>query len=86
MKDNVRKLEPHQLPIRFDEIKYMCQRYPYLVLKNKNGFTVMIRSKVIMNTSVFINTDLTTTWVDVIGVTWFDYFLIRIRLRHADQL
>lgn len=86
MKNNQVILDPHQMPIRFDEIKYMCKRYPYLVLKNKKGFTVMMRSKIIMNTSVFINTDLTTTWVDVIGLTWIDYFLIRLNLRHAYQL
>jgi len=86
MKDTKIRTVGHALPVRFNEIKYMCNKYPYLVLSNKNGFTVMMRSKIILDTSVFINTDLTTTWVKVKGLTWIDYFLIKIRLRHADQL
>ena len=72
------------MPIRFDEIKYMCHKYPWLVLTNKNGFTVMMKSKTILDTSGYINTDLTTTWIHITGVTWLDYFMIKIRNYYAN--
>jgi len=83
-KKDFRKLPT--LPLRFNEVKYMCGKYPYLLLTNKTGFTVMMKSKIILNTSVFINTDLTTNWQTIKGISWINYFLIKYHLRHADQL
>lgn len=76
----------NQAPLRFTDIKYFCDHYPFVVLKNKNGFVTMMKSKVILNTSAFINTDLTTTWIEITGVTWLEFILISLRLVHANKL
>jgi hypothetical protein len=73
-------------PLRFTEIKYFCNHYPFVILKNKNGFVTMMKSKVILNTSAYINTDLTTSWSEITGVTWFEFILISMRITHADKL
>jgi len=78
--------KPIALPLRFTEIKWFCQKYPFVILKNRNGFVTMMRSKHILKESVYINTDLTTTWIEITGISWIEYILISMRVIHADQL
>jgi hypothetical protein len=47
---------------------------------------MIMRSKQILKESAYINTDLTTTWIEIIGIGWIDYFLIKMRVINADQL
>ena len=74
------------IPLRFDVIKFFCVKYPFVILKNRNGFVMIMRSKQILKESAYINTDLTTTWIEIIGIGWIDYFLIKMRVINADQL
>jgi len=76
----------NKAPLRFNEIKYFLLKYPFVILSNAHGFTTLQRSKEILNTSVLIHSDLTTNWVSIKGISWIDYFLIKLRLRHADKL
>jgi hypothetical protein len=77
---------PIPLPLRFDVIKFFCMKYPWVILKNRNGFVTIMRSKQILSESAYINTDLTTTWIEIIGIGWIEYFLIKMRIINADQL
>ena len=79
-------MNPNYVPLRFIEIKYMCERYPFVILKNKDGFTTLMKSKVILKNSNYINSDLDTVWTEIIGIDWLDYLLIKLRVFHADKL